>query len=269
MSWFYTTASVRPPRSPEGSKVEIDDLLRDDGWTDLGDRLYSLLAAGREQPAFAFVGLLVLAMLYFFLAGAKKPRTRIIEGGVHWAVHMLAMSMLTQALLIWDPAAMLASSLSRSQLVGYIGQGTVLRVVINSAVMIALGALVAGTIIAIYLFFGCRVFKTHADNGFSSIRIAGYKNFLRMRITENDLTIYPIGVVRVPTRAGWREATAEEVQKGVVAGYLPRWPMKPRLIEGPIVIRPSDIIDLKDDVGQTAARGQVTAPETMPALKPE
>ena len=129
-----------------------------------------------------------------------------------------------------------------------------LKVALNSVVMIALSGLVAGTIIAIYLFFGCRVFKTHADNGFSSIRIAGFKNFLRMRVTQDDLTIYPIGLIRVPTRAGWREATPEEVQKGVVAGYVPRWPLKPRLIEGPIVIRPSNIVDLTDDSSAKVVR---------------
>jgi hypothetical protein len=103
---------------------------------------------------------------------------------------------------------------------------------------------VAGIIISIYLFLGCRVFKTHADNGFSSIRVAGYKNFLRFRITKDSLTIYPIGLVRVPSRAGWREPTKAELKAGVVAGYVPRFKMKPRLIEGPIVIRPSDIREL-------------------------
>ena len=123
MSWFYTTANVRPPRAPEGSKMAVEDLLRDGAGVGLGDRLYYLLAAGREQPAFALVALLVLAMLYFFLAGAKKPRTRMIEGGLHWAVHMLAMSVLTQFLLQWDPAATLASKLSGSQLAGYLAGG--------------------------------------------------------------------------------------------------------------------------------------------------
>jgi hypothetical protein len=74
----------------------------------------------------------------------------------------------------------------------------------------------------------------------------GYKNFLRMRITPDELTIYPIGLVSVPNRAGWREATVQDVQKGVVAGYVPRRPLKPRLIDGPLVIRPGDIVDLKD-----------------------
>lgn len=245
MSWFYMTAYVRPLRSPEGSRMAIEDLMRDGGSIGLGDRIYYLFAAGREQPAFAGVGLLVLGLLYFFLAGARRPGTRAAEAGVHWAVHMLAMSFLAQLMLIWDPAGTIAGKILGSSLGGYFGRGTILKVAANSIIMVAISGLVAGTIIAIYLFFGCRVFKTHADNGFSSIRIAGYKNFLRLRITQDELTIYPIGLVRVPNRAGWREATAEEVRNGVIAGYVPRYPLRPRLIEGPIVIRPADIVDLK------------------------
>ena len=234
MAWFYTTATVRPPRSPPGTMLRIEDVLRrGDGSIDFWDRIYYLFAAGREQPAFAVVGLLVLALLYKFLAGARKPGTRAVEAGLHWAVHMLAMSVLTQVMLRLGVGENFVSD-------------TITRIVINSAVMIAASGLLAGLIIAVYLFFGCRVFKTHADNGFSSIRVVGYKNFLRMRITDDALTIYPIGLVRAPNRAGWREPTAQERQKGVIAGYVPRRALKPRLIEGPIVIRPGDIRDLDD-----------------------
>ena len=249
MGWFYTTASVRPVRSPDGTTKRIEDIFSESDWMGLGDRIYYLFAAGREQPAFAVVGLLVLAMLYAFLAGAKKPAVRAVEAGGHWAIHMLAMSVLAQV-MHGQPSEYFDTTL-RSGFGALLRDSPILRITLDSAAMIAASGLVAGTIIAIYLFFGCRVFKTHADNGFSSIRIMGYKNFLRMRITPDELTIYPIGLVSVPNRAGWREATVQDVQKGVVAGYVPRRPLQPRLIEGPLVIRPGDIVDLKDPTAGT------------------
>jgi hypothetical protein len=233
MYWFYTTAEVRPLGAPpESLKVPIVTALRDGGfgleWT---DRIYYMLAAGQAQPMFAGFALLIWVMLYFFLAGSKRRVLRVIEATAHWMLHMLAMSLLVQVILLSNLGKLLGSD--------------VFRVTANSVAMIAMGSVVAGLIISIYLFFGCRVFKTHADNGFSSIRIAGYKNFLRFRITKDSLTIYPIGLVRVPSRAGWREPAAEERKAGIVAGYVPRLKMKPRLIEGPIVIRPSDIKDIE------------------------
>lgn len=251
MAWFYSTASVRPYGATEGTSRRIEDILGDSDWMGLGERIYYLFAAGREQPAFAVVALLILAMLYQFLAGSKKPSFRAVEAGGHWAIHMLAMSVLAQV-MHGQPSEYFDTTL-RSGFGALLRDSPILRIALNSAAMIAASGFVAGMIIAIYLFFGCRVFHTHADNGFSSIRIMGFKNFLRMRITKDELTIYPIGLVKVPHRAGWREATMEDVRNGVVAGYVPRRPLQPRLIEGPLVIRPADIVDLKGKSDQPAA----------------
>lgn len=232
MYWFYTTADVRPIDAPANApKIPIVTALRDNGfWLEPIDRIYYMLSAGQAQPIFAAVALFIWGLLYFFLAGAKRPVLRVIEATAHWLLHMMAMAFLVQVILFGNPGGMINND--------------IFRVTVNSLSMIAMGAIVAGIIISIYLFFGCRVFKTHADNGFSSIRIAGYKNFLRFRITKDSLTIYPVGLVRVPSRAGWREPSKAELKAGVVAGYVPRFKIKPRLIEGPIVIRPSDIRDL-------------------------
>jgi hypothetical protein len=40
----------------------------------------------------------------------------------------------------------------------------------------------------------------HWNEAFSSLRIAHYKNFLRLRIgTDGTLTVFPIGLTRVPS----------------------------------------------------------------------
>jgi hypothetical protein len=87
------------------------------------------------------------------------------------------------------------------------------------------------------------VFKLHVDDAFSALSLRHYKHFLRMKIEPDQLTIYPIGLDKVPLRLGWRERTAGEKARGVRTAFVARTPLKPHLIEGPIVIRPGDVRD--------------------------
>ena len=64
-----------------------------------------------------------------------------------------------------------------------------------------MGALLLG----VYLFVSIRLFGRHGNVAFSSLRIQGYKQWLRLRIdVAGVLTIHAIGIDRVPRR--WRTA---------------------------------------------------------------
>ena len=74
----------------------------------------------------------------------------------------------------------------------------------NDVAAIVLTAIVAGivaaTVMGIYLFVMLKVFKVHWNEGFSSLRIADYDGFLRLKIdTTGKLTVYPIVIDKVPT----------------------------------------------------------------------
>jgi len=57
----------------------------------------------------------------------------------------------------------------------------------------------AGNIFGTWLALTLNVFKAQYNEGFSSLRIQHWKNFLRCHITKNgDLEIYGIGLDRVP-----------------------------------------------------------------------
>ena len=74
----------------------------------------------------------------------------------------------------------------------------------------------------------------HANEAFSSLRVADWKSFLRLHIDpRGGLTLYPIGLRRVPRR--WR-ATGE----GATLRVEPDDPRAtaPELIETPITIPP-------------------------------
>jgi hypothetical protein len=68
-----------------------------------------------------------------------------------------------------------------------------------------LGGPVGTFILGAYLFVSIRLFGRHGNEAFSSLRIADYKHWLRMRIDSNGLlTLYAIAIDRVPRR--WRDA---------------------------------------------------------------
>ena len=102
--------------------------------------------------------------------------------------------------------------------------------------MIALGALVGGSLWGFYwVLTGLN--RMHAGEAFAALRIKNYKNFLRIKIETDKLTIYPLAIDKVPGADHWMNAPRGK------ANPLPNNPkliaVKPidvRLIENPIVI---------------------------------
>ncbi len=93
----------------------------------------------------------------------------------------------------------------------------------------AVGGIVGAFIFGIYLWFSLYFLKVHLDEGFSSFGYQHYKNFLRIHITKDQLTIYPVGVDRVTTN--WKQSGEGENLK--FEGKLPEC----HLIEPPIIIK--------------------------------
>ena len=103
--------------------------------------------------------------------------------------------------------------------------------------MIIFGALVGGSLWGMYWVVSGLFGRMHAEESFAALRIKNYKNFLRMKFEPDKLTIYPLGVDKVPGPDHWMNAPRGR------ANPLPSNPkliaVKPidvRLIENPIVI---------------------------------
>jgi hypothetical protein len=62
------------------------------------------------------------------------------------------------------------------------------------------GGVVGSTIFATFLFLWFTLFGWNSTEAFSSFRYTGYKNFLRMRITDKAVTVYPIGIDKICTK---------------------------------------------------------------------
>jgi hypothetical protein len=95
-----------------------------------------------------------------------------------------------------------------------------------------LGWIVGSLVMGIYLLVSLNRFGRHSNEAFSALAIPHWKHFLRLKIDANGkLTIYPIGIRRVPRK--WK---ASEQANGSM--FLPDDPKAtaPELIEDPIPI---------------------------------
>jgi len=92
-----------------------------------------------------------------------------------------------------------------------------------------LGGISGAFILGFYLWFSAYILKVHLDESFSSFGYQHYKNFLRLHITKDQLTIYPVGVDRVTTN--WKQSGEGETLK--FEGAIPEC----HLIEPPIIIK--------------------------------
>jgi hypothetical protein len=111
---------------------------------------------------------------------------------------------------------------------------------IPAALSIALLGFVVGLfIMAFYLWFSLNVLGRHSNEAFSSLQIEDWKNFLRIRLdSQGALTIYPIGIDRVPR--AWRVAGEDEQTCSLFVPDLEkdRKFTEPKLIDGPLRYSP-------------------------------
>jgi hypothetical protein len=105
-------------------------------------------------------------------------------------------------------------------------------VALYTVLMVLIGGFLGAFVFGVYWALTSLLFGMHQDS-FSALGIRHYKNFLRMKFEPDKLTIYPIALDKVPGRYGW-----EPRDKKAAGGSLinPKKKLKPRLIEGPIVI---------------------------------
>jgi hypothetical protein len=108
--------------------------------------------------------------------------------------------------------------------------------------MIGFGALVGGSLWGLYWVL-TGLWRMHAEDAFAALRIKHYKNFLRLKFEPDRLTIYPLGVDKIPGPDGWLNAKpgAPNVPSHNPALVAVK-PIDLRLIEDPIVIHREDAI---------------------------
>lgn len=83
-----------------------------------------------------------------------------------------------------------------------------------SLMQLAGGYVLGAVIMGLYLLVSVVLFDMHGNEAFSSLRIEGYKNFLRMRLDKGGIRLWAIGVESVPAREDWEWKPGEGGQPG-------------------------------------------------------
>lgn len=199
-----------------------DDVLQrsqETGWKWMAQ----ILNAVGTSPMF-----LVLALLFLAALGAYTEHPsrwgRWTVSAIHTALHLGVILTMVSALPV-----LLAA-------VPYVHPGNIPYFLLYNLILIVVGGLVGGTLWGIYLVYANFTHGRHYNGAFSALRIDGYKNFLRMRLKDDNLTIYPVGLESVPTREAWRVNERARSNDQNEPKVVPTHGLDPVLIEGPIVI---------------------------------
>jgi hypothetical protein len=164
------------------------------------------LNAAVESPALGLWFLIVVGGFILFTDTHSK-RYRVIAGPIHGLIHFIAAGFSG-----WL-GSLLASLL--------VSEGP-LRTLFAGLVIFPVAWILGSEIMGAYLYYSLNRHGRHSNEAFSALRIADYKNFLRLRFGPEGLTIYPIGIDKVPQN---HKQLCKEP-----------YPIKATLIENPIPV---------------------------------
>ena len=145
----------------------------------------------------------------------RRSNLAPVFGFLHGLTHLLIFSWLLWALVGFNQYLGLGPGLSLA--------ARVVRLALFSAEVVVLGGLLAGVLMGAYLLLSNLLLGNHDNEAFSALRGTSYKNFLRLHITADALTVYPIGVRQV---AKWRWEAGR---------FVATEPAQLELIEAPLV----------------------------------
>jgi hypothetical protein len=171
------------------------------------------------------VGLLGVLITF---ADASTTLRRILAGTGHWLLQFMLL-----VVVIWGVAQVAADMPAADVRVQtfFLKFTLTLDTLVLIVGVALIGGYLASQLFAVYLFAAYSLFHRHATHAFSSQRIEDHRCFLRLRIDpDGALTIYPIGVHKVPRR--WRFVLRDGPHR---AEPVDR-PIEPHLIEAPIRI---------------------------------
>jgi hypothetical protein len=132
----------------------------------------------------------VVGILLAFVAftDTHKPIYRWTAGLFHGSLHL---------------AAALGISAATSYLLDQQKMDPVLQRFVGSVMTFVGGYFIGATIMGIYLVISVCIFRRHGNEAFSSLKLEGYKNFLRMRLNADGLSVWAFGLEEVPSNADW------------------------------------------------------------------
>jgi hypothetical protein len=245
MTWLFGTTELKG--ADEWSGKTAGELLVSHELLDPLSVFLVTLSAAVNNVMLGFLSLMLAIVLFLYADSRYGTRVKFLLAGAHWLAHVTAMISLYVGVTfsskwivgkVWPKAEQTLEKLQVD--VASSAQEAFRAIVVFPLEMVLIGGFVAGLIWGLYLTL-CSLIGLHSDQAFASMGIADYKNFLRFKVEPDKLTVYPIGLRRVPKRWGWRYATNTRGPAAERSRILPLRPLRPHLIEGPIEINVADV----------------------------
>jgi hypothetical protein len=208
--------------------VDIDIVTRFD---DFSYMTYAAIKLMVYSPPTMIVVVATLIGFVFF-TDTHSTAYRIIMGGLHALAHISAAFLSAIVAVLFVNYISPTGSPLHIPWFGGFGFEPDLRVPLAILIVLALGFVVGSFIMGAYLLLSFNFFGRHGNEAFSSIGVEDFKNSVRLHINERgDLTIYPIGLRRVPRK--WKPRTGTTGPEMVPDDNRAT---EPELIEPPIVM---------------------------------
>jgi hypothetical protein len=202
-----------------GESTVLHTLANISGWGEAMGFYGKLVVA---NPELGITLLLVFAGLLGF-ADRKRKNVAVsawLLGGVHALIQVLLI-----LCTVWL-AARLLLHLWAIELFSIAGLALAILIIALA------GWLLSGLLMGFYLLISALLLSTHDTEAFSSFRGQDHKNFMRLRINSEGLTVYPI---KIPKAA--RKWMFKPNVEGEQAWYEPSEKLEYSLIENPINIK--------------------------------
>ena len=172
--------------------------MKPDHVTTWGDAAWQTAVHFIDSPPAAFWVLFVLGGFLLF-TDTHSLKYRLIAGLAHGLTHLGAIFFIA-----WSGAFAGLELVRRLALEpGSRGAVVLGEALVPALFVFIIGAFVGALILGLYLLISLNIFRRHSDEAFSALAIEDWKNFLRLRVTANGLTIYPVGIDRVPRK--WKQ----------------------------------------------------------------
>lgn len=188
-AWLLQSASVSLAGGQDSFLERLgNESFGLDGIASVGIGFLKVLSYSPVNAVFFL--LILLCMVAFVEAPACSKAVRYLVGTFHGLAHLFLNVALIWAFAVFnlDVLAMQAQTLSQSTLF-------ILEMLFG-------GALGGGLLMGLYLLLTNRLLAFNRTAAFASLRVADYKSFLRLHVDADGLTIYPIGIKKVPKK--WR-----------------------------------------------------------------
>ena len=185
MTWHYhVVVKTSPGLQTLKQKINSADFR---SINSLSNELLLNLPAVAAENIFYFLMLITLwgGLVWYVTPSAKrtplfKLLARVVVGTVHALAHLKAMFALFVACIAFNRDFEILGGFYPAE-------------------VIPLGAVVGGFIFGAYWVLSGLLARMHTGDAFGALGMRDYKNFLRLKFEPDKLTIYPIGVKRLPS----------------------------------------------------------------------